>query len=156
MGRAGCGRPGSGGDGIPATPDFNTGDNTGVGYFHVNQKRGVRWSSARAFLKPVLDRSNLRLETGVLVEKLVFQGKRASGVHFRRNGQLFEAHARGEVILSAGAVGSPQILQLSGVGPADWLSDLGTAVVHDKPAWAATCRTICSSARSSRSRAPRR
>src|ERR1700704_2681751 len=66
--------------GIPATPDFNTGDNTGGGYFHVNQKRGVRWSSARAFLKPVLGRSNLRLETGVLVEKVVFDGKRAVGV----------------------------------------------------------------------------
>ena len=111
--------------GIPATPDFNTGDNTGVGYFHVNQKRGVRWSSARAFLKPVLSRPNLRLETGVLVEKVVFEGRRAVGVQFRQNGRLVEARAKGEVILSAGAVGSPQILQLSGVGPAAWLGELG-------------------------------
>ena len=65
---------------FPVTPDFNTGENFGVGYFHVNQKRGVRWSSARAFLKPVLGRANLRLETGVLVEKLVIEGKRCVGV----------------------------------------------------------------------------
>jgi len=119
--------------GIPATSDFNTGDNTGVGYFHVNQKRGLRWSAARAFLKPVLGRANLRLETGVLVEKVLFDGKRATGVRFRQNGRLFEARARGEIILSAGSVGSPQILQLSGVGPADWLAGLGIALVHDKP-----------------------
>ena len=119
--------------GIPVTSDFNTGDNTGVGAFHVNQKRGVRWSAARAFLKPVLKRPNLRLETGVLVEKLVFEGKRAVGVRFRQGGRTVEARAKGEVILAAGAVGSPQILQLSGVGPADWLSDLGVAPVHDAP-----------------------
>jgi choline dehydrogenase len=119
--------------GIPATSDFNTGDNTGVGYFHVNQKRGFRWSAARAFLKPVLGRANLRLETGVLVEKVLFDGKRAAGVQFRQNGRLIEARARGEIILSAGSVGSPQILQLSGVGPADWLAELGIALVHDRP-----------------------
>jgi choline dehydrogenase len=119
--------------GIPETPDFNTGDNTGVGYFHVNQKRGVRWSSARAFLKPVLGRPNLRLETGVLVEQVIFEGRRAAGVKFRQNGRLVEARTKGEVILSAGAIGSPQILQLSGVGPAEWLSELGIPVVLDKP-----------------------
>jgi len=119
--------------GIPETSDFNTGDNSGVGYFHVNQKRGFRWSSARAFLKPVLGRPNLHLETGVLVEKVLLDGKRAVGVQFRQNGQLFEARARGEIILSAGSVGSPLILQLSGVGPAEWLSELGIAVLHDKP-----------------------
>jgi choline dehydrogenase len=119
--------------GIPETSDFNTGDNSGVGYFHVNQKRGFRWSSARAFLKPVLGRPNLRLETGVLVEKVLLDGKRAVGVQFRQNGQLFEARARGEIILSAGSVGSPLILQLSGVGPAEWLGALGIAVLHDKP-----------------------
>jgi choline dehydrogenase-like flavoprotein len=119
--------------GIPATSDFNTGDNTGVGYFHVNQKRGVRWSSARAFLKPVLNRTNLRLETDVLVEKVVFEGRRAVGVQFRQGGQLIEARTKGEIILSAGAVGSPQILQLSGVGPGAWLSEMAIAVVHDSP-----------------------
>jgi choline dehydrogenase len=119
--------------GIPKTSDFNTGDNNGVGYFHVNQKRGLRMSTARAFLKPVLKRPNLRLETGVLVEKVLFEAKRAVGVQFRQDGRLVTARTRGEVILSAGAVGSPQILQLSGVGPADWLGELGIPVVLDRP-----------------------
>jgi choline dehydrogenase len=118
--------------GVPVTPDFNTGENFGVGYFHVNQKRGLRWSSARAFLKPVLGRANLRLETGVLVERLVLDGKRCVGVRFRQNGRLVEARARGEVILSAGAIGSPQILQLSGIGPAEWLAEHGIAPVLDR------------------------
>ena len=119
--------------GVPPTQDFNTGDNEGVGYFHVNQKRGLRMSAATAFLKPVLDRPNLRLETGVLVEKIVFEGKRAVGVQFRRGGKLVEARAKGEIVLSAGAIGSPQILQLSGVGAADWLTELGIATLHDRP-----------------------
>ena len=119
--------------GIPKTSNFNTGDNTGVGAFHVNQKRGVRLSAASAFLKPVLSRPNLRLETGVLVEKIVFEGTRAVGVRFRQNGRLVEARARGEVVLAAGAVGSPQILQLSGVGPAEWLADQGISSVIDRP-----------------------
>ncbi|WP_374453524.1 GMC family oxidoreductase [Phenylobacterium sp.] len=119
--------------GVPATPDFNTGDNTGVGLFHVNQKRGLRWSAARGFLKPALARPNLRLETGVLVERVLFEDRRAVGVRFRRGGRTFEARAQGEVILAAGAIGSPQILQLSGVGPADWLGELGVPVVADRP-----------------------
>ena len=118
--------------GIPATTDFNTGDNTGVGYFHVNQKRGFRWSSARGFLKPVLHRANLRLETGVLVERVLFDGKRAVGVRFRQHGRAMNVRAKGEVILCAGSVGSPQILQLSGVGPAEWLGELGIATVADR------------------------
>jgi choline dehydrogenase len=119
--------------GIPATTDFNTGDNTGVGYFHVNQKRGFRWSSARGFLKPVLHRTNLRLETGVLVEKVLFDGKRAVGVRFQQHGRTTDVRAKGEVILCAGSVGSPQILQLSGVGPAEWLGELGISTVADRP-----------------------
>ncbi len=119
--------------GIPDTPDFNTGDNTGVGYFHVNQRRGVRWSAARAFLKPALKRPNLRLETHTLVEKLLFAGTRAVGVRYRRDGRVEEAHARGEIILCAGAIGSPCILQLSGVGPAEWLNELGIEVLLDRP-----------------------
>ena len=116
--------------GIPETSDFNTGDNTGVGYFHVNQKRGIRMSAARAFLKPVLKRPNLRLETGVLVEKLSFEGKRCTGVLYRQDGRLVEARTRGEVILAAGAVGSPQILQLSGIGDPDWLGEVGIPLLH--------------------------
>jgi len=119
--------------GVPATADFNTGDNTGVGPFHVNQRRGVRWSAARGFLKPALKRPNLRLETGVVVEKLLFDGRKAAGVRFRRQGQVHEARACGEVILCAGSIGSTQILQLSGVGPADWLSEFGVPVVLGKP-----------------------
>ena len=118
---------------VPATADFNTGDNTGVGLFHVNQRRGLRWSAARAFLKPALKRPNLRLETGVLVEKVLFDGVRATGVRFSRQGQILEARASGEVILCAGSIGSVQLLQLSGVGPSDWLGELGLPVVLDKP-----------------------
>ena len=119
--------------GIPMTPDFNTGDNTGVGYFHVNQKRGFRWSAARGFLKPILHRDNLRLETGVLVEKVLFDGKRAVGVRYRQHGRTVEARAKGEVILSAGSIGSPEILQRSGVGPAEWLGEFGIATVANRP-----------------------
>jgi len=119
--------------GIPATADFNTGDNTGVGYFHVNQKRGLRWSAARGFLKPVLRRPNLRLQTGVLADRVLFAGTRATGVRYLQEGQGREARARCEVVLCAGAVGSPALLQRSGVGPAEWLMKHGVAVVLDKP-----------------------
>ncbi|HEX4027818.1 MAG TPA: GMC family oxidoreductase N-terminal domain-containing protein [Rhizomicrobium sp.] len=116
--------------GIPKTPDFNTGDNTGSCYFHVNQKRGRRWSAARGFLKPVLGRPNLRLQTDVAVEKVLFDGKRASGVRLRRGNEMIEARAKGEVILCAGAIGSVQVLQRSGIGPAEWLGEMGVPVLH--------------------------
>ena len=119
--------------GIPRTTDFNTGDNNGVGYFHVNQRRGVRLSTAKAFLKPVLKRPNLKLETGVLVEKVLFEGKRAVGVRYRQGGKTVDVRARGEVVLAAGAVNSPVLLQLSGVGPAEWLGQHGIAVLRDVP-----------------------
>ncbi len=118
--------------GVASTGDFNTGDNQGVGYFHVNQKRGLRWSAARGFLKPVLKRRNLRLETGVLVEKVVFDGKRAAAVRFRQGGRLVEAKARGEVILCAGSISSVQLLQLSGVGPGGWLAGHGIPTLLDR------------------------
>jgi len=118
--------------GVPATSDFNTGNNEGVGYFHVNQKRGFRWSAARAFLKPALKRSNLKLETGVLAEQVLFEGARAVGVQYRQGGRTVRARARGEVILCAGSVGSAQLLQLSGVGPGEWLSEAGVAVKFDR------------------------
>jgi choline dehydrogenase-like flavoprotein len=123
--------------GIPPVKDFNAGDNAGSCYFHVNQKRGRRWSAARGFLKPVLNRKNLRLETGCMVEGLLFDGKsgslRASGVRWRQNGELRSAKSRGEVIMAAGAIGSPQILMLSGIGSATELSKLGIAPVLDRP-----------------------
>jgi choline dehydrogenase-like flavoprotein len=119
--------------GVPRVADFNTGANEGVGYFHVNQRRGRRVSAARAFLKPVLSRPNLRLETGVLAEKIVFEGIRAVGVQFSRGGERFVAKTKGEVILCAGSIGSVQLLQLSGVGPGEWLAEKGIAPVIEKP-----------------------
>ena len=119
--------------GIKPIEDFNTGDNEGSCYFHVNQQRGRRWSAARGFLKPVLSRSNLRLITHCLVEGLVLEGRRAVGVRLRRNSTTQMARCRGEVILAAGAIGSPQLLQLSGIGPADELKRHGIAVALDRP-----------------------
>jgi len=117
--------------GIRRTPDFNTGDNEGVGYFHVNQKSGRRWSSARGFLKPALSRPNLRLETGIVADRLILQGGRAVGVRYRKGDEVFEARAAGEVILCTGSIGSVQILHRSGLGPADWLNPLGIDVIAD-------------------------
>jgi choline dehydrogenase-like flavoprotein len=119
--------------GIKPIPDFNCGDNEGSCYFHVNQKRGRRWSAARGFLKPVLDRGNLRLETGCLVEGVELDGRRAAGVRWRQNGETWRARCRGEVILAAGSIGSTQIMLLSGIGPAAQLQQLGIPVVLDKP-----------------------
>src|ERR1700757_862708 len=119
--------------GIRKIGDFNTGDNEGVSYFHVNQKRGRRWSSARGFLKPALNRPNLRLEKNVLVDRLIIENGRAVGVVFKKDGQVFEARSRGEVILCAGSIGSTQVLHRSGVGPAEWLAPLGITSVIDRP-----------------------
>jgi choline dehydrogenase len=119
--------------GIKSVADFNTGDNEGCCSFHVNQKRGRRWSAATAFLKPVLHRDNLRLETKCLVEGVAFDGRRAVGVRWRQDGRLREARCRGEIVLAAGAIGSPQLLMLSGVGPAQHLVDNGIAVIADRP-----------------------
>jgi choline dehydrogenase len=119
--------------GIPTVEDFNTGDNEGICYFHVNQKRGRRWSAARGFLKPVLHRPNLRLETGCLVEAVELNGTRATSVRWRQNGELRSAQSRCEVILAAGAIGSPHIMMLSGIGPAAQLAHFGIPVALDKP-----------------------
>ncbi|HEX3710567.1 MAG TPA: GMC family oxidoreductase N-terminal domain-containing protein [Pseudolabrys sp.] len=119
--------------GIKPIGDFNTGDNEGSCYFHVNQKRGRRWSAARGFLKPVLHRQNLRLETGCLVESLIVEGKRAAGVRWRQDGSLREARCRGEIIMAAGAIGSPQIMMLSGIGPAAELAKFDIPLVLDRP-----------------------
>ena len=118
--------------GIPDVPDFNTGDNEGICYFHVNQKRGRRWSAARGFLKPVLHRQNLKLETGCLAERILFDGRRVIGLRWRQDGVAREARGR-EIILAAGAIGSPQLMMLSGVGPAQHLSEHGIPIVLDKP-----------------------
>ena len=119
--------------GIPPIPDFNAGDNEGSSYFQVNQKRGFRWSAARGFLKPALARPNLRLETGCHTERVLIENGRAVGVVYRLNGVTHTAKARGEVILSAGAIGSPHLLKLSGIGPAQELAQHGIPVVKDTP-----------------------
>jgi len=127
-------RDAAGAMGVPRSDDFNTGRNDGAGYFHVNQKRGRRWSSARGFLKPVLGRANLRLETGALVDRLTLAGGRATGVRWlAADGSPREAEARAEVVLAAGAIGSVQILHRSGVGPGAWLRAAGIDCVRDHP-----------------------
>ncbi|MBU95488.1 MAG: choline dehydrogenase, partial [Rhodospirillaceae bacterium] len=119
--------------GIPETADFNRGNNEGVGYFKVNQRRGLRWSSATAFLKPALRRRNLQVMTQAQVDSLVMDEKRVTGLRFRQGGKVKHATANGAVILSAGAIGSPQIMQLSGIGPADLLQSHGIDVAHHLP-----------------------
>jgi choline dehydrogenase len=118
--------------GVPAIDDFNCGDNEGVSYFHVNQKRGRRWSAAHGFLKPVLTRANLRLELNVMVERLIIENGRACGVQFRRDRESLEVRTAGEVILSGGSIGSPQILSLSGIGRHEWLAPLGIKTVQER------------------------
>ena len=115
---------------FPHNPDFNGAHQDGVGTYQNTAKQGMRMSSARAYLRPAQRRKNLKVETHALAEKLIFDGKRAVGLRYRRHGQVHEARARCEVILSAGAVNSPQLLQLSGVGPAKLLRDKGIGVVH--------------------------
>ncbi|HVO14299.1 MAG TPA: choline dehydrogenase [Alphaproteobacteria bacterium] len=119
--------------GIPKTDDFNRGNNEGCGYFQVNQKRGVRWNTSKAFLRPVMDRRNLRVLTHAQAKAIRLEGRRAAGVELWHEGRPSYAAARGEVILATGAIGSPQLLQLSGVGPAAHLHEHGIAVRHDLP-----------------------
>jgi len=116
--------------GIPKVTDFNRGNNEGCAYFQVNQRRGRRVSTAGAFLKPVLDRPNLTLFTGAEAMALTFTGRRASGLRLRHEGGIKEIAAKAEVILAAGAVKSPQLLMLSGIGDPDHLSDMGIALRH--------------------------
>jgi choline dehydrogenase len=119
--------------GIPPTDDFNRGDNEGCGYFQVNQRRGLRWSAAKAFLRPVRGRPNLTVLTGAQAERIRFDGRRAAGIDFRQNGAAHHVGARAEVILAAGAVGSPHLLQLSGIGAGTLLQEIGVSVLHELP-----------------------
>jgi choline dehydrogenase-like flavoprotein len=119
--------------GIPRTPDFNRGDNEGTSYFEVNQQRGVRWSTARGFLKPALSRSNLTLWTGAQATKLIVEGGRVVGLELRHEGKVKRVRAGLEVILSAGAVNSPHLLQLSGIGDPALLQEHGVAPTHALP-----------------------
>lgn len=117
--------------GIPRTPDFNRGNNEGVGYFKVNQRKGWRWSSATAFIKPARNRPNLKIMTQAQVERITFDNKVANGVVIRQHGASYHAQIGAEIILSAGAIGTPQILQLSGVGEAAILAEHGIETVHE-------------------------
>jgi choline dehydrogenase len=121
--------------GIPATDDFNRGNNEGVGYFEVNQKKGWRWNTSKAFLRPVVARPNLQVWTGALTRKVLLAEGRVVGIEVlpAGGGEPIRAHATREVILCAGAVGTPQLLQLSGIGPGALLHQHGVAVQHDLP-----------------------
>ncbi|CAD5373413.1 Alcohol dehydrogenase (acceptor) [Rubrivivax sp. A210] len=119
--------------GIPATPDFNRGSNEGVGYFEVNQRTGVRWNTSKAFLRPALARPNLELWTGAQVSRIVIENGRAVGIEGLpvQGGEALHARATREIVLCAGAIGTPQILQLSGVGPAALLHQHGIVPRHE-------------------------
>jgi choline dehydrogenase len=119
--------------GIPATDDFNRGDNEGAGRFEVNQRRGVRLNAAKAFLHPVAQRKNLTVVTEAQVMRARLDGRRAAGVEFRRGGEAHFAQARIETVLAAGAIGSTQLLQLSGIGPGPLLHKYGIEVRHELP-----------------------
>ena len=119
--------------GILPRADFNDGDNEGSGFFEVNQRRGVRWNAAKGFLRPAMKRPNLRVLTQAETERLVLDGKRVTGVRFRWNGAAHEASAGREVLLAAGSINSPKILELSGIGRPDLLDDLGIDVLHESP-----------------------
>ncbi|TWG88102.1 choline dehydrogenase [Cupriavidus gilardii J11] len=119
--------------GIPRTDDFNRGDNFGVGYFEVNQRRGIRWNTSKAFLRRASERPNLTIVTGAQVSELTFEGRRCTGLRYVGGGQSHTAGARREVILAAGAINSPQLLELSGIGRPDRLRALGIPVRQALP-----------------------
>ncbi len=116
--------------GLPLNPDFNGASQEGVGVYQISTKDGRRMSAARAFLRPAMKRPNARVETDALATKILFDGKRAVGVEYARNGTRHRVGAGREVILSGGSINSPQLLQLSGVGPANHLKGLGIDIVH--------------------------
>lgn len=118
---------------LPMTDDFNGAEQQGLGIYQVTQKNGERWSAARAYIEPNLSRPNLKVVTGAQARKILFNGKRATGVEFGRDGKTESVRARREVILSGGAFQSPQLLMLSGVGNAPDLKSFGIDVVHHSP-----------------------
>ncbi|MDH1338135.1 GMC family oxidoreductase [Ectopseudomonas oleovorans] len=119
--------------GIASVDDFNGGDNEGCSYFQVNQKRGVRWNASKAFLRDIRQRPNLQVLTGAEAERLELEDGRASALHMRSQGRALRVAARREIILCAGAIGSPVLLQRSGIGPRPLLERLGIGVRHELP-----------------------
>lgn len=120
--------------GIPMVDDFNRGDNEGSAYFDVNQRSGIRWNASKAFLKPARSRKNLTVITGAHVKKLEIDERRVSGVEFTENNSAYHATSRKEVVLCAGAIGTPQILELSGIGNPAVLKDAGITPRVEKSA----------------------
>ncbi|MBL8705717.1 MAG: GMC family oxidoreductase N-terminal domain-containing protein [Rhodospirillales bacterium] len=120
--------------GLPRTGDFNGAQQEGVGLYQIATKGGLRMSAARAHLWPARARANLRVETEALANRVIVEGKRAAGIEYMKDGAVKRARARREVILSAGAINSPQLLLLSGIGPGASLQPLGIEVLHDSPA----------------------
>ncbi|MBO9477146.1 GMC family oxidoreductase N-terminal domain-containing protein [Shimia sp. R11_0] len=116
--------------GISKVEDFNRGDNEGSAYFRVNQRKGWRWNTSKGFLRPAMKRPNLKVVTNAQARRVLFDGKKASGVEADVNGTVMQYRANREVILSAGAVGSPQLLELSGIGNPAVLKQHGIDVVH--------------------------
>ena len=119
--------------GVPRTSDFNGGDQEGVGYYQLFTHKGKRCSTSVAYLRPVRSRPNLRVDVDAQATGLILEGRRAVGVRYRRGGAMRSARATREVVLAAGALQSPQLLQLSGVGPGAHLAQHGIAVAHDLP-----------------------
>ena len=119
--------------GYPRNDDFNGPRLEGVGQYQVTQRRGRRWSSADAYLHPAMGRPNLTVRTGALTTRVLVEGGRATGVEYRSGGRVHVARAAREVVLSGGAINTPQLLMLSGIGPADHLREVGVDVVHDLP-----------------------
>jgi choline dehydrogenase len=120
--------------GLPLNNDFNGATQEGAGSYHINVKNGRRMSASRAYLWPIRKRHNLRIETNSLVTKILFEGKRAVGINYIKNGKTQTVRAGVEVILSAGSINTPQLLLLSGVGPAEELSALNIPVIRNSPA----------------------
>ncbi|MDO9561217.1 MAG: choline dehydrogenase [Bradyrhizobium sp.] len=119
--------------GIPDNPDFNGATQEGAGWFQTTTRNGRRASTARSYLRPARGRRNLHIETAALAQRILFEGRRAAGVEYRQNGALRTVRARREILISSGAYNSPQLLQLSGVGPAELLKSHGIDVVLDTP-----------------------
>jgi choline dehydrogenase len=117
--------------GVPRNEDFNGPVQEGAGYFQTTSRRGIRWSTARGYLRPALRRPNLKVVTEAMATRVVFDGRRAVGVEYRRGGETRTVRARGEVVLAGGAINSPQLLQLSGVGPGPLLREHGIAVIAE-------------------------
>ncbi len=134
--------------GYPLNDDFNGREQEGFGYYQTTQRDGMRWSAAKGYLKPAMKRSNLKVQTGAIASRILFEGRRAVGVEYLLDSEKRVARASAEVLISLGSFNSPQLMMLSGVGPADQLKLHGIAVVADQPSIGAdlldhyTCRTV--------------